>query len=119
MSMPRSSTRRAGSGPVRRDELLQVLALDVLEDDVLAPVGLAAVDDGDDVRVGEPRDGARLAAEPLDVLRIVREALVQDLDRDQPAELAVARPVDARHAARAAQLLQLVPPREQLADHAH
>jgi hypothetical protein len=32
------------------DELLQVLAVDVLEDDELAAVLLAAVDDGDDVR---------------------------------------------------------------------
>ena len=33
------------------DELLQVLAVDVLEDDVLAAVVVPTVDDGDDVRV--------------------------------------------------------------------
>ena len=42
---------RTSSGPSALDQLLQVLALDVLEDDELAPVLLAAVDDRDDVRM--------------------------------------------------------------------
>jgi len=33
------------------DELLEVLAVDVLEDDELVPVGFATVDHRDDVRV--------------------------------------------------------------------
>ena len=57
-----------------QDELLQVLAVDVLEDDVLPAVVVAAVDDGDDVRVRQPRDRARLAAEALEVLRILRRS---------------------------------------------
>ena len=53
-----------------------------------APLVLAAVDDGDDVRVRELRDRARLVAEALDVLVVPGEALVEDLDRDTPLELA-------------------------------
>src|SRR5262249_47209227 len=90
------------------DQLLQVLAVDVLEDDVLAPLVLAAVDDGDDVRVGGPPDRARLAPEALDVLGVVDVALVEDLDRDAAVELDVAGAEDARHAAAAAELLELV-----------
>ena len=56
-----------GQAAPARDQLLQVLAVDELENDELAPAGLAAVDDGDDVRVRELRDGARLAAKALDV----------------------------------------------------
>ena len=48
------------------DELLQVLARDVLEDDERLAVVVAAVDHGDDVLVREPGDELRLAAEALD-----------------------------------------------------
>ena len=44
------------------DELLQVVAGDVLEDDERAAVVLAAVDHGDDVVMREPGDELRLAA---------------------------------------------------------
>ena len=106
-------------GPRAPDQLLQVLALDVLEDDVLHPVRLAPVDDGDDVRVVEPRDGERLAPEALDVLGVVGVALVQDLHGDASAELVVACPVDARHPAGARQLLDLVPSRDHLPGHVY
>ena len=56
------------------DQVLEVLALDELEDDVLAPAVLAAVDDGDDVRVRELRDRARLVPEALDVLGVARRS---------------------------------------------
>ena len=49
------------------DALLERLALDVLEDDVRLAVVLARVDHGDDVRVGELGDRARLAAEALEL----------------------------------------------------
>src|SRR4029079_9245071 len=94
-------------------------------------VGLAAVDDGDDVRVRELRRRARLAPEPFDVVLVPRVMLVQHLDRDPALEKPVARAVDARHATgtdellelaarrhatAAAELLELVPIRDHLAD---
>ena len=60
---------------------------------------------------------ARLAAEALDVVVVARVVLVQDLDRDVALEQPVVRPVDARHAAGADELLELVPVRDHLADH--
>jgi hypothetical protein len=51
--------------------------------------------DGDDVRVLELRDGARLAAEPRDRVVVGRGgARVDDLDGHVAPEGAVARPVD-------------------------
>ena len=60
---------------------------------------------------------AGLVAEALDVVVVRAELLVQDLERDVALEQAVVRPIDARHAARADELLELVPVRDQLADH--
>jgi len=65
--------------PLLLDELLQVLALDVLEDDELPAVSLAAVDDRDDVRMRELRRRPRLAPEALDVVVLGRVLLVQQL----------------------------------------
>ena len=107
----------SGSGACALDERLQVLAVDVLEDDELAAVLLAAVDHRDDVRMRELGDRARLAAEALDVLVVVGELLVQHLQRDVALEQPVVRPVDARHAAGADELLELVALRDQLPDH--
>ena len=99
------------------DELLQVLAVDVLEDDVLAAVLLAPVDHRDDVRVLELRDGARLALEALDEVVVVVVLLVQDLQRDVALEQGVVGLVDAGHAAVADDLLQLVSSCDRLPDH--
>ena len=94
--------------PVPLDQPLQVLALDVLEDDELPALMLAAVDHRDDVRMRERGDGPRLAAEPLD-LRLVRAVvLVQHLQRDLAGEQPVVRPVDARHSSGPDELLELV-----------
>jgi len=98
-----------------RDELFEVLALDVLEDDVLPPAVVAAVDDRDDVRVRQLRDRPRLAAEALDVLRVLEVALVEDLDRDEAVELPVVRAKDRRHPACAHELLELVAIGDQVA----
>ena len=87
----------------------------MLEDDELAPAVVPAVDDGDDVRVRQPRHRARLAAEALQVLGVVGVVLVEDLDRDVPLELAVVGAEDARHAAGAAELLELVAVGDQVA----
>jgi hypothetical protein len=104
--------------PLLVEELLQVHAVDVFEDDELPTVLLAAVDHGDDVRMSELRDRASLAAEALDVGVVARELLVEDLQRNCAFEQLVVRPIDARHAARADELLELVPARDQFADHA-
>ena len=85
----------------RADQLLQRASLDVLHDDVVRAVVLAAVEDRDDVRVREPRRVRRLAPEALDELVVVRVARVQHLDRDPSAELLVLGQVHVGHAAAA------------------
>ena len=50
----------------RHDQLLEAAALDHLHGDVVRALGLAAVVDGDDVRVGEAGGRLRLAPEALD-----------------------------------------------------
>ena len=55
------------------------------------------------------------ARESLEVLGVVGEVLVEDLDRDVPLELAVVGAEDARHAAGAAELLELVAVGDQVA----
>ena len=64
------------------------------------PVGLAAVVDADDVRVLEAGGGLRLAAEALDELRVLGEALVQELERDLAVEHLVVGEPDVGHPAR-------------------
>ena len=74
-----------------RDHLLQVVAVDVLEDDELSVTFLAAVDDRDDVRVRHLSDCPGLAEEALHVLGVLAVARVQDLERDLALEEHVAR----------------------------
>ena len=85
----------------RADELLQRAPLDVLHDDVVGAVVLAAIEDRDDVRVGEAGCVCRLAPEALDELVVVRVPRVQDLDRDPASELLVLGEVHVGHAAAA------------------
>jgi hypothetical protein len=101
------------------DQILEVFAVDVLEHDELTSVGLASVDDGDDVRVRELGHGAGLPPEPLHVLAVVAVVLVEDLERHVPLQEPVAGLVHTRHAAAADELLELVPVRDQLTDHTH
>src|SRR5438445_591537 len=103
--------------PVAFEQLLQVLAVDVLEDDELSPVRLAAIDHGDDVRVRELGNRSRLAAKTLDVIGVLQVVLVEDLQGDVSVQQAVASLVDARHAAGADELFELVPVCDHLADH--
>src|SRR5207302_4268131 len=107
-----------GERPASIEELLQVLAVDVLEDDELAPLVLAAVDHRDDVRVREPGDGARLVAEARDVLLVVCVLRVEDLQGYVALEQRVARPVDGGHAAAADDLLEVISVRNLLLAHA-
>src|SRR5205814_3537469 len=105
--------------PALLDDLLERVPVDVLEHDELPAVLLAAVDHRDDVRVRELRDRARLAAEALDRVAVLRVVRVQDLQRDVALEQPVARPKDTRHPAAADELLELVSVRNDFADHGH
>ncbi len=104
-----------GQRPRALDELLQVVAVDQLEDDVLAARVLAAIDHGDDVRVRELGDGARLAPKALDVVVVAEVLGVQDLERHVALQEGVERAVDARHASAAEHFAELVPARDQVA----
>ena len=101
-----------------RQVVLQRDAVDVLEDDELVAVLLAAVDDGDDVRVRQLRDRLRLAAKARDGLAVLSVRRVQDLQRDVPVEQLVVGAIDARHPAGADQLLERVAPRDDV-PHSH
>ena len=79
------------------DQLLEAAPLDHLHGDVVGALSLAAVVDGDDVRVGEPRGRLRLAPEALDEEIVLCVALVQDLDRDPAPEVLVLRQIDVCH----------------------
>src|SRR4029079_2428738 len=72
---------------------------EVLHRDVVRALGVAAVVDRDDVRVGEPGGVLRLAAEALDELVVGRVPVVEDLDRDPAPELLVLGEIDVGHAA--------------------
>ena len=102
-----------GQRPARADELLERPSLDVLHDDEVRAVGLAAVEDRDDVRMREPGRVRRLAAEALDELLVVRVARVEHLDGDPAAELLVLREVDVGHAAAAELARDAVAPCEE------
>ncbi len=96
------------------NQLLEVLALDVLEDDVLTALVLATVDHRDDVRMAELGNRACLAAEALDVLLVRRELLVEDLDRDDSVEQPVMRVPDGRHSAASDERQELVAIRDHI-----
>ena len=85
-------------------------AVDVLADEVAGPVDPAGVVDGDDPGVPEPGAAAGLAEEPLDLARRPRVLRPRDLQRDDPPELPVDRPVDDAERAAAGLLDQLEPP---------
>ncbi len=90
------------------DELLQLRPVDVLHRDEVGVAELAAIEDADDVRVLEAGRGLGLAAEALDELLVLREAVVQHLDRDVAIEFVVVRQPDVGHASRAELVLDHV-----------
>src|SRR5205807_710716 len=63
--------------------------------------GLAAVIDRDDVRMRQAGRVLGLAAEALDELVVAGMPIVEDLDRDPPAQHFVLREIHVRHSARA------------------
>ena len=80
-------------------DVLERAPREVLHRDVVGALVLAAVEDAHHVRVVEAGGRLRLAAEALHELLVLREAPVQHLDRDLPAEVAVLSAVDVRHSA--------------------
>jgi hypothetical protein len=71
---------------------------------------LPDVVDGEDVRVIQGGDGARLALETRDALRVGDEVGGEDFEGHAAAEPFVAREVDLAHAARAERALDAVDP---------
>ncbi len=90
------------------EQRAQVLPGDVTHRDEQAPVRLARVEDGNDVRMIDGRGGPHLPAEPLAERRVPGELGRQDLQRHRPAQPRVERTVDDRHPAAADLLLDLV-----------
>ena len=122
---PAADLDRVGGRLVERqpavavDPLLERLAVDVLEDDVgVAVLVVAGVDDRDHVGVGDARDRARLAAEALELVGLIRHLAVEHLRRHISLQRLVEREVDGRHSARAELGLQAVSAGQDLADHA-
>ena len=81
------------------DQILQSLALEELHRDVVGAVVRAAVEDVDHVWVLQAGCGARLAAEAFHELLVLREAVVQHLERHLAAEVGVLGAVHVRYAA--------------------
>ena len=91
------SASSSGIGAAR-DALRQIVALDEFHHEGgHAPAFFEAVDRRD-VRVIQRREGLRFTLEAREPIRVVRERLGQDLDRDVAIQLRVARPEDLPHA---------------------
>ena len=98
------------------DAVLQRLAVEQLHHDEALTLVFADVEEHADVRVIERRGDARLAREPGERLRIVRQMRRQQLERHLPAEPAILGAIDHAHAA-PAELLDDLVVRERLANH--
>ena len=94
--------------PLGLDELLQVLALDVLHRQVMHSADLTRVESLDNVRMLQRPDGQHLALEPRQGIGPREEVLRQNLQGHQLAELGMSRPVNSPHAALAQLGEQLV-----------
>ena len=90
------------------DQLLQRVPFEHLHRDVEGSFDLAAVVDGDDVRVLEAGRGFGLAAEALDEFAVLGEMPVQDLERDSALKVGVLGEPDVGHPAGADFLQQAV-----------
>ena len=84
------------------DDRREVLALHEFHHEGMDVRGLILFDDAvdlRDVRVVERREHLRLAREPRDALRIMRDDVRQDLDGDITVQLRIARAIHLAHAA--------------------
>ena len=86
------------------DHLAQVYAVHEFHREIIQPAALAEVVDGDDVRVAELRERARLASEALDEIRRQRVGGRQDFQRDDAIQIELPRLVHDAHAAAPEQL---------------
>ena len=102
-----------GAEAARADQFLERSALDVLHDDEVGALGLAAIEDRDDVRMRQTGGVGRLATEALDELLVVRVAPVQHLHRNAAAELLILGEVHVGHAPAAELPCDAVAPREE------
>ncbi len=92
---------------------LQRASRQVLHRDVVGAVPLAAIEHGDHIGVGEPGGAGGLAAEALDELLVLGEAMVQQLERDLASEQRVVGEVHVGHAAGAEPLGDAIAPVDQ------
>ncbi len=99
--------------PLRVEQLPEALAVDELHHDGLATLVHEHVVDRDDVRVGQPGDGDRFAAEAFGDDGIGGEVGLQPLDRDLAIEIGVGRDPHLGHATLADAALQLISVGEQ------
>ena len=97
-----------GDGAALAEVGFQRLPVDKLHDDVVIPVGFAAVEHADDARRLEAGGQPGLAEEPVGDAGRLREVGGQELDGHIEVEVAVAPPVDDAHA-------PLADPQEELA----
>jgi hypothetical protein len=91
--------RGAEGRPATGEAVAQRLSLEQLGDEVGRTLVLAEVVDRDEVGMVQRARKARLLLEAAHQLGVAREHLVDHLERDLPAEPAVACPVDLRHPA--------------------
>ena len=100
---------RLGQRPLAPDHGGQGLALGVLHREVEQPaLGLAEVEDRDDVGMRHPAGRVRLVREAQAHRRIGRDVAEHQLEREQPAQPRVVRAVDQPHRALADQRLDHV-----------
>ena len=101
--------RAGGERAALHDAVLEGAPGQVLHRDVVRPVlGLAPVEDRDDVRVGEGGGALGLALEALDELLVARVAGAHHLEGHVPVEDVVVRQVYVGHATAAQRLDQPV-----------
>ena len=93
-STARRERQRAG-----RDPVAEGLALEELRDGVGDAVVPAEVEDREDVRVGQRRDGLGFALEPGEGVRVRGHGFGKHLDGDLPIELGIPRPIHLSHPA--------------------
>jgi len=87
--MVMSIVRSGSSGALLADQLLERASLQVFHGDVVSAVKGPPVVHLDDVRVLQGGGRLSLTAEALHEIRILREASVQQLERDVTSELLV------------------------------
>ncbi len=90
--------RLRGREPSGLHGLAQIHAIHVFHHQIVEAARLAEVEDADDVRMIQAREHATLAIEALGELRIVRERIGQQLERDETVEVRLAGLEDEAHA---------------------